>query len=133
MDNFVYNIVTNYFDVLGKTGYVSQKKQSEIMVLFFYYNLLYNDYRTLLPKEDYRLIRKALYCLYGVNCLIPYPNYKKMGCTNLGNMAEVLYRLKKVEEGSDLKPIEETKVIKGKNNIKEIADIDLSDFDEIDD
>jgi hypothetical protein len=129
------------------------------MVLIFYYHLIYDDYRGYISKEDYHAIEKALNCLYGTNCLIPYPDYLKMGKLKLGEMTEVLSRTKAVEEyskeldqrildndvliednirrldehGNRLEAIENTKVVKGKNHIQNIPDIDLSQYDQIED
>lgn len=80
MDNFVYNTISNYFNVLSKTGYISNRKAQSLIVLIFYYNLIFNDYRGYISKENYKTIEKALNCLYGINCLIPYPDYLKMKC-----------------------------------------------------
>ena len=30
-----------------------------------------------ITEKDYNTIDKALYCLYGTSCMIPYPDYKK--------------------------------------------------------
>ena len=68
------------------------------MVLIFYYHLIYNDYRGYIKKEDYHTIEKALNCLYGTNCLIPYPDYLKMGKLHLGEMTEMAQRIKRAED-----------------------------------
>ena len=64
---------------------------------------MFEDYRGILSREDYGLIEKALNCLYGNNCLIPYPNYLKMGKLNLGAMTEMAQRVKKLEDTDVLK------------------------------
>ena len=159
MDNFVYNATNSYFHTLGTLGYVSNKKVQSLLVLIFYYNLIYHDYRGYIKKEDYHTIEKALNCLYGTNCLIPYPDYLKMGKLKLGEMTEVLSRTKAVEEyskeldqrildndvliednirrldehGNRLDAIESTKVVKGKNHITNIPDIDLTPYDVVED
>ena len=159
MDNFVYNSISSYFHALSVTGYMKQKNVNSLMVLIFYYHLIYDDYRGYISKEDYYAIEKALNCLYGTNCLIPYPDYLKMGKLKLGEMTEVLSRTKAVEEyskeldqrildndvliednirrldehGNRLEAIEKTKVVKGKNHIQNIPDIDLTPYDQIDD
>jgi hypothetical protein len=73
----------------------------------------------LLSKDDYHLIERALDCLYGSTCLIPYPDYLKMSKLHLGEMGEIASRLKEVED---------TKVIKSKESVTEIPDIDLSQY-----
>ena len=101
MDNFVYNAFCNYFHTLETVGYASKKKMDSLLVLNFFYELMFNDYRGYISREDYRNIEKALNCLYGTNCLIPYPDYLKMGKLKLGEMTEVLSRIKASEEELD--------------------------------
>ena len=73
----------------------------------------------ILKRDEYMLVEKALDCLYGSTCLIPYPDYLKMSKLHLGQMEEIDARLKTIED---------TKVVKGKNHITDIPDIDLSQF-----
>ena len=159
MDEFVYNAFNGYFQVLEKVGYMKQKNIDSLLVLNFLYELIYHDYRGYIKEEDYHTIEKALNCLYGTNCLIPYPDYLKMGKLKLGEMTEVLDRIKVNEEvlsvydkritDNDVliednirrldeaerrvTDIENTKVVKGKNHIVNIPAIDLSQFDAIND
>ena len=100
MDNFVYSAISGYFQTLEKTGYFKYSNVQKLLILIFYYNLIYHDYRGYVKKEDYSAIEKALNCLYGTNCLIPYPDYLKMGKLKLGEMTEVLSRTKAVEDYS---------------------------------
>ena len=97
MGEMVYNALCQYFGVLHKTGYYKYADVKKLLVLIFYWNLVYNDYRGLLSKADYSLIEQALNCLYGSTCLIPYPDYLKMGKLHLGEMTEVGQRLRKIE------------------------------------
>ena len=157
MDSFVYNAYDRYFQTLKKVGYMKQKNVESLLVLNFYYHLLYHDYRGYVSKEDYHTIEKALNCLYGTNCLIPYPNYLKMGKLKLGEMTEVLDRvrvneatlkehdlrikdndvliednIRRLDEAENrVTELENTKVVKGKNHIQNIPDIDLSAYDDV--
>ena len=159
MDNFLYNAYSNYFHALETTGYMKQKNVESLLILDFYYQLIYQDYRGYINKEDYHTLERALNCLYGTNCLIPYPDYLKMGKLHIGEMTEVLDRVKVNEEvlavydkritdndvliednirrldeaESRVTDIENTKVVKGKNHIQNIPDIDLSQYDQISD
>ena len=105
MGEFVYDAVDKYFKVLSKLGYYSYKEVYKLLLLIFYYNLLYYDYRGYVSKEDYLLIERALNCLYGTNCLIPYPDYLKMGKLRLGDMVEMAQRVKTLENTEVLKAI----------------------------
>lgn len=108
MDNFVYNAFDGYFQVLEKVGYMKQKNINSLLVLHFFYDLIYHDFRGYISEEDYHTIELALNCLYGTNCLIPYPDYLKMGKLHLGEITELACRVKTLEE---------TEVIKPANNI----------------
>lgn len=114
MDEMLYEILCHYYSVLSKTGYYSYSAVKKMLVLLFYYDFVYRDYRGKLNKSDYMTIETALNCLYGSTCLIPYPNYKKMGRLHLGEVTEMAQRLKNVEE---------TKVVKSKEDIKTVEDI----------
>ena len=120
MDNVVYNALSSYYNVLEKTGYVNYSQMEKLLILCFYRDFTLQDYRGLINKDDYHLIEKALDCLYGSTCLIPYPDYLKMGKLHLGEMTEVLERVKKVED---------TKVVKTNNTYSQ--EIDSIDWDNI--
>ena len=120
MDNIVYNALSSYYNVLEKTGYVSFPQMEKLLILCFYRDFTLQDYRGLISKDDYHLIEKALDCLYGSSCLIPYPDYLKMGKLHLGEMTEVLERVKKVED---------TEVIKTNSTYSQ--EIDPIDWDKI--
>jgi hypothetical protein len=64
---------------------------------------VFHDYRGLLEKEDYMVIEKALNCLFGSSCLIPYPDYLKMNKLHLGEMTELAQRVKVIEDTPVLK------------------------------
>lgn len=104
MDELVYNSLSHYFNVLQKTGYYSYADTYKLLVYVFYKNFIFNDYRGLLSSEDYFLIEKALECLYGSTCLIPYPDYATMGTLNLGNITELTQRVKALEETEIVMP-----------------------------
>ena len=122
MDNMIYDALGRYYNALEKTGYIAYPNMEKLLILIFYRDFVYNDYRGLLSREDYHLIEEALDCLYGSTCLIPYPDYLKMGKLHLGQMEEIDARLKAVED---------TKVVKGKNHVTDIPDIDLSSYSQV--
>jgi hypothetical protein len=103
MDEFVYNILSEYFNTLENLGYVSENKVNNLLLLLFFYNLLTEDYRGMVSKEDYSTIEKALNCLYGRTCLTPYPEYLKMGKLHLGELSELAQRVKNLEDTEVLK------------------------------
>ena len=103
MDSIIYNAIKGYYDILSKLGYFKYEDVFRILVLCFFRDFVYNDFRGLLSREDYLEIEKALSCLYGTNCLIPYPDYLKMNKLHLGETTELANRLKALENEKVLK------------------------------
>ena len=105
MDEMVYDSLGRYFHALEVKGYMSYPQSMKLLVLCFYRDFVFNDYRGLITKNDYMLIERALDCLYGSTCLIPYPDYLKMGKLHLGEITEIGQRIKSVEDTNVLKAI----------------------------
>jgi hypothetical protein len=126
MGEMVYNALCQYFGVLHKTGYYKYADVKKLLVLIFYWNLVYHDYRGLLSKADYSLIEQVLNCLYGSTCLIPYPDYLKMGKLHLGEMTEMAQRIKRAENTKVVK-VKETSDGDADAYEKEINDIEISE------
>lgn len=124
MERIVYSTLNNYFHTLEMKGYVPYTDSSKALILSFYWEYIYNTSGHTIDKDEYRMIEKALNCLYGSTCLIPYPDYIKLGNTSSGQVLEI---------DVTLNAMGNVKVVKGKNHIRNIPDIDLSLFDQIDD
>ena len=105
MDEIIYNALTSYYHALEKLGYMSNNQAQKLLLLIFYRDFVFNDYRGLISKEDYQLIERALNCLYGTTCLIPYPDYLKMGKLHLGEVTELAQRVKNIEDTEVVKLI----------------------------
>ena len=123
MDEMIYSALSRYYNTLEKTGYMSYANLQKLLLLIFYRDFVFEDYRGWLSKDDYRLIERALNCLYGSTCLIPYPDYLKMGKLNLGSMTELAQRVKNIEDTSVLKLIHDTET-KNPSDVLVIADED---------
>jgi len=108
MDKYLYEMLSNYFNVLEKTGYISYTQAQKALVLGFYRDFVYHDYAGLLTASDYRCIEKALDCLYGSTCLIPYTSYMRTGNLHLNEVSELAHRVAKLEETEVLKVIHNT-------------------------
>lgn len=121
MDNIIYSAITKYYKALSKLGYFKYRDVFRLLVLCFFRDFVYKDYRGLITKEDYSIIEKALNCLFGSNCLIPYPDYLKMGKLYIGGMTELAHRVKALEE---------TEVLKSFAGEDENSDIEISSSDE---
>ena len=103
MDKIIYDALNRYFHALEVKGYTSYSEVVKLMILCFYRDFVFHDYRGLLCRDDYLLIERALDCLYGSTCLIPYPDYLKMGKLHLGEMTEMAQRVKTLEDTDVLK------------------------------
>ena len=105
MDEIVYNALMRYYHALELKGYMPYEDAQKLLVLSFYRDFVFKDYRGILSRKDYCCIEQALDCLYGSTCLIPYPDYLKMGKLHLGAMTEMAQRLRNVENTDVLKLI----------------------------
>ena len=116
MNEIVYEALAGYYNVLKNTGYIEDWQSRRLLLLAFYKDFVFQDYRGILTKEDYSLIERALDCLYGSTCLIPYPDYLKMGKLHLSETTELANRVKVLEE---------TEVIKMEDTIGGTLDSDI--------
>lgn len=103
MDEILYNALTKYYHALELKGYMANSHAVKLLILIFFRDFIFHDYRGLITKEDYHLIEKALDCIYGSTCLIPYPDYLKMGKLYLGETTEMAQRVKTLEDTPVLK------------------------------
>jgi hypothetical protein len=111
VDEFIYSALCRYYNALEKKGYMAISNAYKLLLLIFYRDFVYSDYRCTLSKNDYRLIERALDCLYGTTCLIPYPDYLKMGKLKLGSMTELACRIKAIEDTDVVKVIHDLKSV----------------------
>lgn len=106
MDEMIYNSLSSYYHALGVKGYMPYIDAQKLLLLIFYRNFVYGDYRGIISKEDYYLIERALNCLFGSSCLIPYPDYLKSGKFNLGRTSELAARITELEDTRVAKSME---------------------------
>lgn len=100
MEKYLYNSYSSYFNALSKLGYVNDNKVQSLLIMTFIYNLVFKDYRGIISESDYIYIEKAINCLYGSNCLLPYRDYLKMGKLKIGEYTELAHRLCALENSS---------------------------------
>lgn len=103
MDEMLYNSLSSYYHALELKGYMPNKDIQKLLLLIFYRDFVFSDYRGILSREDYLMIERALDCLYGSTCLIPYPDYLKMSKLHLGEITEMAQRVKNLEDTDVLK------------------------------
>jgi len=77
--NNVNNSIASYFNALKNFGYKKYSDVNKLLAYIFISEVLTGDMRIYITEEDYNSINKALRCLYGTSCLIPYP---KLKCNN---------------------------------------------------
>ncbi len=116
MDSVIFNALSSYYHALELKGYMPHSHAQKLLLLIFYRDFVFSDYRARLSYEDYRLIERALDCLWGSSCLIPYPDYLKMGKLHIGEMTELSTRLEAYEN---------TKVLKAKDLVVPDAESDI--------
>lgn len=133
MGERVYNSLTSYFTSLKNIGYRKQSDVNRLLVFIAIQELLDNDFRGLVSEEDYDIINKALYCLYGSTCLIPYPDYynnRTMRTMYTGSMSELAHRVEGLEKdtaamSTDLETIKDKPNLIPGDEVQEVADFEI--------
>ena len=72
-NNFVLDIIDNYFKQLYSTGSTSLQTQRKMLILTHIQEMLCSIF---MNEEDYKAIFKYLENIFG-DCLIPYPSYRQ--------------------------------------------------------
>lgn len=75
--NDVFSTVNRYFHTISNLGYKKDKDVNRLIIYLFLEEFLCGPMSQFITEKDYNTIDKALYCLYGTSCMIPYPDYKK--------------------------------------------------------
>lgn len=140
MNNFVFNVLERYFINLTNTGYRKNSDVKKVLLLSHINKLLNNNFRGFITEDDYKKIERALYCLYGSSCLIPYPNYyniKNPSVMYNGSISELTHRvinaekkvdtIKEINESiyKDLSDIKNADIVIPGEDIKSVDDFDL--------
>lgn len=68
MDNMVYESLSTYFTRLKSIGYMPYKNVDSLLVLLYIYYMKENY---VLDETEQRIVRNALDCIEGSNCVIP--------------------------------------------------------------
>ena len=76
VNSYLANSVDSYFSALTKLGYISYGEVNKLLAALFIAELL-EATQEVITEEDYRSIGEAWACLFGSNCLLPYPEFKK--------------------------------------------------------
>ena len=113
MGEMVFGALMRYVNILEKLGYCRYAEISKLLILVFIKDFVYSDYAGFITKEDYALIEKALNCLFGTTCLIPYPDYLKMGKLRLSEISDLACRIKTLEDTDVMKLIHNLETAEG--------------------
>lgn len=74
--NDAFNAVCKYFHTLSNLGYKKNTEVNKLLVYLFLEEILFGVWSCFVTDSDYKDLDKALYCLYGTSCMMPYPEYK---------------------------------------------------------
>ena len=83
MDNVVYESIKRYFTSLSMFGYKSYNDTYKLLYIISIRDFIYNDFRELITEDDYRIIEKSLYNVFGTTCLLPYPGSQRASSISL--------------------------------------------------
>lgn len=76
LTNIASTAVNRYFKTLSTFGYKSYTDVNKLIVLIFIEELLNSsEFSFYISEEDYKIITNSLYCLYGSDCMIDFPEY----------------------------------------------------------
>lgn len=101
MDNVVYESIKRYFTSLSMFGYKSYNDTYKLLYIISIRDFIYNDFRGLITEDDYRIIGRSLYNVFGTNCLLPYPQFcksKGMNNLHLGSITELAHMVQRTQE-----------------------------------
>jgi hypothetical protein len=80
ISEITFESLRNYFSVLSKTGYLSDKKVFQLILLLFIKEFLL-EFQGMINEEDYNLLDRIVLCLKGSACLVPFEIYKEQTAT----------------------------------------------------
>ena len=100
MDNVVYESIKRYFTSLSMFGYKSYNDTYKLLYIISIRDFIYNDFRGLITEDDYRIIGRSLYNVFGTTCLLPYPQFcksKGMNDLHLGSITELAHMVQRTQ------------------------------------
>lgn len=101
MDNIVYNSIKRYFNALSVLGYKSYNDTYKLLYVISIRDFVYNDFMGMITEDDYRIIERSLYNVFGTTCLLPYPQFcksKGMNKLHLGSVTELAHMVQHTQE-----------------------------------
>lgn len=94
--NEAYNALIKYFESLTYIGYKSYSEVYQLLALLFIEEILEGPMSEFITDNDYKAITDAMYCLYGSNCMIPFPSYLE-GRSTINTKVKDSFRITETE------------------------------------
>lgn len=69
----LHQAIQRYFSSLSVFGYKNENDLKKLLIFLYLTDMLQGPFTQYITEEDYNLISRSLYCLYGTTCLLPYP------------------------------------------------------------
>lgn len=73
--NVLAKSLERYFKTIKHYGYYKDLGVTKLLILIYFNELLSDYYNIPITDSEYEIIQKALLCLFGSDCIIPYPYY----------------------------------------------------------
>lgn len=80
------NALETYFNNLAQTGYMKYDIVLGLLGLLLVDTFLNTDINNYVTEEDYNIMASFLHCIYGKNCLVPYPKF----CEEIPQIGNIL-------------------------------------------
>ena len=106
---FTNESLIRYFTALSQFGYKSYCDVGKLLALIFLQEYL-QKYQEYITEADYNEVSKAMECLYGTSCLIPYQYYQTNQAT-FNTYAGSNVQSTEASEAKSTESTEETRII----------------------
>lgn len=71
---YLYNSLYTYFNTLKNYGYKSYNSALNILFYILLDKYMNKDFKHLVSGKDRKILDEYLECLYGSDCMFPYPD-----------------------------------------------------------
>lgn len=90
-----------YFKTLVHYGYVKLTNLDKLLVLTYVEEILTDRFQVDVSEQEYQEMSKALMCIIGSNCLIPYAQYANRENDDLIHSYDAQVRMRNTETGTE--------------------------------
>lgn len=99
-DLLLNSSLTRYIRTLEYYGYIKDLSIDKLLILSYIQEILSGAYEINISEAEYFLIRRAVLCLMGSDCLIPYIEYASERWDNITHPSSVRANLRETEDAS---------------------------------